>query len=1048
MTRGRGTALTRMRHWTLLALFGTVVSVAPLCAQSATDSARDNHPSASRRGGEAPTLQRIVDLHVQGIPLEQALRELQFGGVPLVYSSDLIEPIRSVSCICEAIPLRDALSRLTSNTRLRFRELESGAVVLFEAGTEDPATVIVGRVEDAESGTLLRGASVRVSGKDRPVETDEQGRFVLSDLPPGEYRIGVEMLGYRTESRRIVVGADARLSLRFVLQVEPVTISPLNVSVTAGTLVAAEQRSVGHSIAVIDARSIRRSGAHDLPTVLRGQTPGVASALYGGVLGAGSEVRIRGVGSILNSQAPLVYIDGVAVDQGTNPLATDSRSGLVESATSAHRRLAEIRLEDVERIEIVKGPAATTLYGTGAANGVIHIFTRRGVEGRPRVVATTEQGVSTLRGTRSFLNDSPRSDLVERDLLRTGRHQGISASLSGGAPDVSYHFGLTHQEAAGVLAQNSEVYTGLRFGTHVVPHRALTLQLSGTMLQRRLGTRNHSGLFELADVLATESAFHRPASWEHAVREGIRGEIDVSRFYGAATLDFQASDLFRARLTVGGDTSNETNDNIGYLNPSDGIRRDYYQANHRRASVSAFGSLAYPRAGALVSTLTFGVDGYRDREATLQASVRQLPHLDAKSFSLGVGGRPNSAGSTVINGGAFVQQLLGLHDRLFVTVGLRADGNSSFGENYGVRLNPRIASAFLLGAGDAWQSKLRLAWGQSSMAPDPFAKQTRFRHASSLFTDSLVQTFDSPGNPDLRPEVASEFEIGFDQYLRGDRAAVELTYFRQVSRDAILRGSPLPITGFNRGALINLARLRSQGLEAAGRVTLYETRIAELSLGLVLTHLIENGVVTSLGEYSTIDERNSTTWHPAVNTPVGGSTMELVFRSAEVPRSAGPTSWNVVAGSRVPTTYGGSSISLRVRERLQIGGHFTFALGGFGWDNVQMTRDLHAGRISSNASFDPEVALERYVFSTDHLRLDAVRFEYALPQRLLPWRGDEGRVWVQATNAYTLDRFRRGDVTTVNPASRGIGDLLGPAGTLDYNLPVPRSVRLGLQLAF
>src|SRR5690606_14159725 len=107
-------------------------------------------------------------------------------------------------------------------------------------------------------------------------------------------------------------------------------------------------------------------GAQDL---LTGRTAGVSIMMNSGQPGAGGTIRIRGNNSVSQGNDPIIYVDGVRIYNGSTPTSVASRQ--------AGSPLQDINPADIERIEVVKGPAATTLYGTEASGGVIQIFTKK-----------------------------------------------------------------------------------------------------------------------------------------------------------------------------------------------------------------------------------------------------------------------------------------------------------------------------------------------------------------------------------------------------------------------------------------------------------------------------------------------------------------------------------------------------------------------------------------------------------------------------------------------------------------------------------------------
>jgi len=166
--------------------------------------------------------------------------------------------------------------------------------------------------------------------------------------------------------------------------------------VVTGTAGAARRREVGNSVARIDLAQVDEPVAN-VEQLLQSRTPGLVINESAGMTGAGAQIRLRGSVSVSQSNQPLIYIDGIRVKsdaykKNVPPADFSGRSGNVTASP-----LADINPEDIERIEVIKGAAATTLYGTEAAAGVIQIFTRRGASGAPRWTIQVDQGFNRLR---------------------------------------------------------------------------------------------------------------------------------------------------------------------------------------------------------------------------------------------------------------------------------------------------------------------------------------------------------------------------------------------------------------------------------------------------------------------------------------------------------------------------------------------------------------------------------------------------------------------------------------------------------------------------
>jgi TonB-linked SusC/RagA family outer membrane protein len=243
---------------------------------------------------------------------------------------------------------------------------------------------ITGRVTDAEGRSPVPGANVIVTGTQIGALTSDSGTYTLRGVQPGNVELTITRIGY--EARRVLAAVVAGQSITLNVQL---THAPYSLAAVV-TTATGEQRKVevSNSIATVSVGDkIAETPVHDVSGLLSGRASGV-QVVAGGATGSGSRVRIRGQSSLSLNNEPLIYIDGVRVT-GT------SGSSAIGVGGSAPSRLNDINPEEIETIEVIKGPSAATLYGTEAANGVIAITTKRGRAGGTRWNAYTENGIIT-----------------------------------------------------------------------------------------------------------------------------------------------------------------------------------------------------------------------------------------------------------------------------------------------------------------------------------------------------------------------------------------------------------------------------------------------------------------------------------------------------------------------------------------------------------------------------------------------------------------------------------------------------------------------------
>jgi len=240
---------------------------------------------------------------------------------------------------------------------------------------------LTGRVTSA-GGTPLSEARVAIVGTTLQVLTNAEGRFTIRGITPGAVEVRVFRLGYTEQKKPITITAGSSPTLDFAMLASAVNMDEFVVTATG----VQRRAEVGNSISVITAvERVRETPIHNMGDLLVAKAPGL-SVLPGNMSGSGAQIRIRGLNSVSRSNAPIYIIDGVRMEGGSG--------GFGVGGTNSSR-LNDITPEDIEDIAVIKGPAAATLYGTNAANGVISIKTKSGRRGQTRYAYTAERGIIT-----------------------------------------------------------------------------------------------------------------------------------------------------------------------------------------------------------------------------------------------------------------------------------------------------------------------------------------------------------------------------------------------------------------------------------------------------------------------------------------------------------------------------------------------------------------------------------------------------------------------------------------------------------------------------
>ena len=247
------------------------------------------------------------------------------------------------------------------------------AIALLPAGlyAQGDGTV-TGVVIDQATQAPVQEVQVVVVGTQRGAMTDQQGRFSIPGVPAGSYEVRARRVGYAPVTQRVTVSAGQSQSANFSLSTSATQLQEVVVNAVTGQV--QRRAEVGTNTGYVNVADLNKGPITKFGDVLQGRVAGVTLQGAVGTTGGSQRVRIRGANSISLSNEPLLYVDGV--------LASNSKGGFSLGGQD-YSRLNDVNPEEIENVEILKGPAASAIYGSAASNGVILISTRRGRAGAP-----------------------------------------------------------------------------------------------------------------------------------------------------------------------------------------------------------------------------------------------------------------------------------------------------------------------------------------------------------------------------------------------------------------------------------------------------------------------------------------------------------------------------------------------------------------------------------------------------------------------------------------------------------------------------------------
>ena len=248
----------------------------------------------------------------------------------------------------------------------------------------------------SKSETPLVGANIMVENSQIGTATDINGEYRL-EIPSalskgGLIKLKTSYIGYQSKVEQVAIPIKTSLlEFNFILETD---VMKLESVVVIGMGVKQESRKLGVSIETVRKEQVENSPEVSLVSALRGNVPGLEIRKTSGDAGTNAFFRIRGTGTISGGHEPLVILDGSPIS--TRTLDSGGRETSERGHPETSSRMADINMNDIESIEVLKGAAASAIYGSRASNGVILITTKSGTTGKTRITYKTNYGISGM----------------------------------------------------------------------------------------------------------------------------------------------------------------------------------------------------------------------------------------------------------------------------------------------------------------------------------------------------------------------------------------------------------------------------------------------------------------------------------------------------------------------------------------------------------------------------------------------------------------------------------------------------------------------------
>lgn len=736
----------------------------------------------------------------------------------------------------------------------------TGALASF-AGPND--VKMRGKVIDRKTGEPLIGVSLVLNGEPSVnVVTDIDGAFVI-EVPVGG-RLKVSYIGYETKLITVSNTVDMTVEMdedNFKLDEVVVT----------GQGAEVQKRRLSSNVTSVSGREIERIHQGRIDQVLQNSLPNVQISMPSGQAGATSLIKSRGLSSAYQSSTPVIYVDGVRVDN-MNTGATLNNSLGGNSVVSGS--ISDIPMENIDHIEYVTGGAATTLYGSDAANGVIQIFTKKGQNQKTTFYAEAQLEADVANG--QFYHFKRTKELLHQ----TGFTQKYRVGFDGGTEKYGYSFGASMSNSTGTLIEdgNEDKKYDLRFGSRLKFNKMLEYQNSfGLVIEDFARSRNgnqggYTGLWFTegsaaanftytdqqgnsvkygADIDALDDyAFSQMKEFVRKAEALQNNRESVKRFQTSQSLSFTPMANLTFKGVLGVDYRTNTNKNITtneYLihtqqkpsGTSDAGSINNFSRNYFGLTIDLNGQHKYHHKDylSLISTAGFQFFSTRDHQAVYKGTdVR-----DGAQIISGAGTLSSDEWlSYLYNYGWYVQENIGFLDRYYIDLGLRSDYNTAFGDNVGWQYYPKIGLSYVLSDEPFMRRivdskivnsiRLMANYGVAGSYPPAFEYQRTVDFNS--FNGQQAATFGKYGNADLAPEKKHSYEAGFNAVLFNRVLNVGFTYYYALTKDALFSVPSLPSSGQSANYLANIGEIENKGVELSIGLQLLYTKDWNLRLNI------------------------------------------------------------------------------------------------------------------------------------------------------------------------------------------------------------------------
>lgn len=718
---------------------------------------------------------------------------------------------------------------------------------------------ITGKVLN-ENGDPVPLATVQEKGTKNAVTATDQGVFTIT-LTGKNPALVVSSVNYQPQ--QVTVGNETFLNVQLKLEAQ------LSEVVVTALGIARQKKSLGYSAQSVDAKELTENHQSNLLNALQGKVAGVSITSAGGGPGQGANITIRGVNSLNLGTEPLFVVDGIPIDNSTSALGATAITGGLPAAMG--NRAGDLNPDDIESVNILRGGAATALYGLRGANGVVVITTKTAKSGTlkvnygatygidqvdkfPSVQSRFTQGYKGIYDSTSFWPDwgptiaeAKTIDPSHPDKLynqyknayKDGNQFRNTLSLSGGTDKASLSSSLSYFKQNGTIPFtwyqdiSARLNGKLKFSDKFSMGSSLYyINTDGNFYDANRFNEEMSywaPRWNVRDYLkpdGTQKTYGNNNPWYSAATDKFRST--VNRLIGSVDFTYSPFSWMTATYRLGMDyysdartatTPGPTGIPGEILGGDNGLgfvgeyRREYRQVNSNLML-----SVNHDWSSKFKTTLRVGHD-LLDRsidEISAEGSELNIYNLYNLSNAKVQTTSQNKLQYRII--GAYGELTAAYNNYLFLTLTGRNDWTSSLEKDYRSFFYPSASLSYVFSdmfKMPTWltNGKFRASLAQIGKDALPYSTSVVYiPNGAPINEVSLWTRSNSAGISTLKPEITTAFEVGTDLSFLSDRLGLSFTWYKSTSKDLILAVATAPTTGFTNITL-NAGEIQNKGVE-------------------------------------------------------------------------------------------------------------------------------------------------------------------------------------------------------------------------------------------